>query len=86
MNRNELLFLTGFMGTGKTTLGRVIANCLGWDFYDIDREIEKDSGCSVSKIVIENGEKYFRELEKTKLIELCQKKKCCNITWWWIIN
>ncbi|MBK8663186.1 MAG: hypothetical protein IPN18_15855 [Ignavibacteriales bacterium] len=49
MNRNELLFLTGFMGTGKTTLGRGIANCLGWDFYDIDREIEKDSGCSVSK-------------------------------------
>lgn len=64
------VYLTGFMGTGKTTLGRVIANCLGWAFYDIDREIEKDSQKSVARIVLDEGEKKFRELEKQKLMEL----------------
>jgi shikimate kinase len=74
MNRKELLYLTGFMGTGKTTLGRVIANCLGWEFFDIDREIEKDSNCSVSSVVLEHGETFFREIERIKLIELSTKK------------
>ncbi|MBN8546700.1 MAG: shikimate kinase [Ignavibacteria bacterium] len=66
----ERIYLTGFMGTGKTTLGKVIANCLGWDFYDIDREIEKDIKKSVAKIVLEEGETRFRQLEKEKLASL----------------
>ncbi len=68
--RHQRIYLTGFMGTGKTTLGRVVANCLGWEFYDVDQEIEKDQGVAVAGIVLNNGEAEFRRLEVQKLIEL----------------
>ncbi|GJQ32098.1 MAG: shikimate kinase [Ignavibacteriaceae bacterium] len=67
---HQRIYLTGFMGTGKTTLGRVVANCLGWEFFDIDKEIEKDQGCTVAAIVLEKGEAEFRRLEVLKLMEL----------------
>ena len=58
--RHQRIYLTGFMGTGKTTLGRVVANCLGWEFHDIDLEIEKDQGVAVATIVLNSGEAQFR--------------------------
>jgi len=68
--KHHRIYLTGFMGTGKTTLGRVVANCLGWEFFDIDKEIEKDEGRTVAAIVLEYGEETFRRLEVRKLNEL----------------
>lgn len=68
--KHKRIYLTGFMGTGKTTLGRVVANCLGWEFFDIDKEIEKDQGRTVATIVLEDGEEEFRRLEVIKLSEL----------------
>jgi len=61
------IVLTGFMGTGKTAIGKHLARSLGMRYIDTDRIIEKKENCSISKIFAEKGEKYFRELE-TRII------------------
>jgi len=40
MEKKSLVYLTGFMGAGKSTIGSILANTLGWDYYDLDRLIE----------------------------------------------
>lgn len=57
------IILIGFMGTGKTTIGKLIAEKRCMDFIDVDEEIEKQQKKAISKIFEESGEKYFRELE-----------------------
>jgi shikimate kinase len=57
------LYLTGFMGAGKTTVGRCLAARLGWPFIDLDEEIEAQAGGSVREIFAHQGEGRFRELE-----------------------
>ncbi len=57
------LFLIGYMGSGKSTLGRGIAAALGWSFIDTDKEIERREGLSVSEIFATLGEKAFRKME-----------------------
>ena len=42
--KNKLVYLTGFMGSGKSTVGPILANTLGWNFYDLDHVIEKKTG------------------------------------------
>lgn len=69
-----LLYLTGFMGSGKSTIGPIVANTLGWQFIDLDREIEEREETSVSKIFETKGENYFRELETKVLLEVSQKE------------
>lgn len=69
MEKNRL-YLTGFMGAGKSTIGPILANTLGWDFFDLDRVIEKEQGKKVKEIFAERGETYFRELELYHLTEL----------------
>jgi len=59
----ERIVLVGFMGSGKTTVGRVVANRLGWRFLDLDDWIEAQAGKSVARIFDEDGESRFRELE-----------------------
>ncbi|MDR3627078.1 MAG: shikimate kinase [Ignavibacteriaceae bacterium] len=61
------IYLTGFMGSGKSTIGPILANTLGWDFYDLDVVIEKKEGKKISKIFEDSGEVYFRDLEKQML-------------------
>jgi 3-dehydroquinate synthase len=63
------LVLTGFMGTGKTTTGRILAKRLGVAFVDTDDEIERRAGMSVSRIFDTAGETAFRELEREVLRE-----------------
>lgn len=63
------LILTGFMGTGKTAVGKIVAKKLGWQFFDTDEIIEQETDLSISKIFANKGEPYFRELE-TKTIKL----------------
>ena len=69
MNKN-IVFLTGFSGTGKTTVGRKVAQLLQWRFLDIDEEISIDTGQSVSQIFSNLGESTFRNLEHKKLLEI----------------
>ena len=70
----ENLILIGFMGTGKTSLGKLLANKLGRGFVDLDQKIEHDSGMTIPKIFELYGEKYFRELEKKAVREVCERK------------
>ncbi|AWI10675.1 shikimate kinase [Ereboglobus luteus] len=58
------LYLVGFMGTGKTTVGRAIAYRLGAKLIDVDATIEREQGKPVSKIFEEDGEPVFRKLER----------------------
>lgn len=67
------IYLTGFMGTGKSTLGPIVANTLGWDSVDLDAEIVKATGMKISTIFKERGEEYFRNLE-TQLLNDCSEK------------
>jgi len=68
------IFLTGFMGTGKTTVGKKIADLTGMKFHDLDRLIEETAGLSISEIFKEKGEPWFRRLESKLLIEISEKK------------
>ncbi|MEE8359248.1 MAG: shikimate kinase [Candidatus Hydrothermarchaeales archaeon] len=58
------IVLTGFMGAGKSVVGRKLAERLGWEVIDTDDVIEQDSGMIISDIFQGYGEDYFRELEK----------------------
>jgi shikimate kinase len=57
------LILAGFMGTGKTTVGRIVAEELGMHFVDTDTEVEKGSGRSIAEIFAVSGEAAFRHME-----------------------
>ncbi|MEO5359015.1 MAG: shikimate kinase [Nitrospirota bacterium] len=57
------IVLTGFMGTGKTTIGKVLAKSLGRNLIDIDSEIEKDKGIKITEIFASMGEAKFRDME-----------------------
>jgi shikimate kinase len=67
---NRIIYLTGFMGSGKSTIGPILANTLGWDFFDLDKVIEKKAGKKIREIFEEKGEELFREIETETLKEL----------------
>lgn len=68
------IFLVGYMGSGKSTLGRTVAHKLGLDFVDMDRYIEWKKGKSVPSIFAEEGEAGFRKIEKQALKALSLRK------------
>jgi shikimate kinase len=61
------IVLTGFMGAGKTTVGRLLAARLGWDFLDLDAYIESRTGLAVPSIFAAHGEAHFRQFESQAL-------------------
>lgn len=71
--KNKIIFLAGFMGAGKSTIGPILANTIGWDSCDLDLLIEKKVGKKVRKIFEEDGEEYFRKIESEMLLELSNK-------------
>lgn len=64
--------LMGFMGAGKSTVGRILATRLGWDFIDTDRLIEAKTGRSIPEIFATDGEAAFRQLEAAVIQEVAQ--------------
>lgn len=68
--------LIGFMGSGKTTVGRILAIRLEFLFIDIDRVVELESGRKIIDIFNEYGEDYFRKLETAVINKLYRNKKC----------
>lgn len=65
--RLKLVCLVGFMGSGKSTVGRLLAQQLGWRFVDLDERVEKQSGLRIAQIFERLGETSFRELERAEL-------------------
>jgi shikimate kinase len=63
------LYITGFMGSGKTTYGIELAEELGYDFFDLDKAVEKKAGKSIVEIFEKEGEGAFRTLESETLLE-----------------
>ena len=63
----------GFMGVGKTTSGALLAEALGYEFIDMDDEIEKRTGKTIPEIFSDDGETRFRELERDLVMELSRK-------------
>ena len=68
------VILTGFMGTGKTSLGKLLAIKLGRPFIDIDKKIEEEARLSIPKIFERYGEEHFRELERNAVKELSERR------------
>ena len=73
MNKN--LVLTGMMGVGKSTIGRLLAKRLKVKFIDVDKVIERSEQKSIKRIFEDKGEKYFRELEEKITFKILKKKK-----------
>jgi shikimate kinase len=67
LKRTPGIYVVGFMGCGKSTVGRVLADELGWSFFDLDDEIESDAGSTISEIFDTHGEEVFRVMEAAAL-------------------
>ncbi len=69
------LVLTGFMGTGKSVVGRQLAASLEKPFFDLDREIEAEVGSKIGEIFAQRGEEYFRRQESRLLARLLAREQ-----------
>lgn len=69
------IILIGFMGSGKSSVGKLLAKELNFEFIDTDEEIEKANNLKISKLFKDFGEEYFRELETSYLKKLLHHKK-----------
>ena len=69
----RIVALTGFMGAGKTSIGRALAALLGWRFVDLDQEIELQQKATVRAIFQGQGEARFREIETAALREMLEQ-------------
>jgi shikimate kinase len=70
----SLLFLIGSRGSGKSTVGRLLAGRLGWSFDDADECLETTAGRSIAEIFQAEGETGFRDRESAVLLQLCRKQ------------
>ncbi|MFQ5797584.1 MAG: shikimate kinase [Bacteroidota bacterium] len=61
--KKQIVYLTGLMGSGKSTIGPILANTIGYDYLDIDKQIEDNERRAINEIFSTNGEKHFREVE-----------------------
>lgn len=73
-NQVKNLALIGFMGSGKSAVGRLLARELGLSFVDTDAEIEKKEGVLIRKIWKEKGEDHFRQIESAVIKEVTERK------------
>lgn len=75
-NTHSALFLIGMMASGKSTVGKALAARLGWDFFDVDREVERRTGVTVAEIFEKEGEAGFRRRETEMMAELTIRPGC----------
>lgn len=67
--RRKLIYLLGFMGVGKSTVGELLAGKLRWPFIDLDATIEAGQGTTIREMFENAGEPFFRQIERAALIE-----------------
>ena len=67
------IVLTGFMGSGKTTVGPLVAARLGWRFVDVDDVIEAEAGCTIAELFTRDGEPAFRDREHATIVRLASQ-------------
>jgi shikimate kinase len=70
------LFLIGYRGSGKTSVGQHVARKLNWDFADSDSIVTNASGMTIKEIFERHGEEHFRMLESKAIAELCGWDQC----------
>ena len=75
INNKLNISLCGMMGSGKSTIGKILANKLDYNFIDVDKIIEIDAGKTIKKIFEEDGEQYFRDLEEKITINILELKE-----------
>jgi shikimate kinase len=73
LKRAPGVYLAGFMASGKTTVARILAERLGWDFVDLDAEIEAAEQLSIAKLFESRGEREFRRIETDALRHLVRR-------------
>ncbi|MFN8670745.1 MAG: shikimate kinase [Candidatus Sericytochromatia bacterium] len=73
-NDKKNICLVGFMGSGKTTVGKLLSKSLKFEFVDTDEKIEKENFMKIKDIFEDFGESFFRDLETKKIIELAKNK------------
>ncbi len=71
--RRDRVYLTGFMGSGKSTVGPILANTIGYGFVDLDRVIEETEGVTVAEVFRLRGEEYFRTREREAIARLSRE-------------
>lgn len=76
LKRTPGIYITGFMGSGKTTVGRLVADKLGWDFVDLDTDIEEREHERVKDIFEKRGEAEFRRIETDAIKRWLRKIEC----------
>ena len=76
----DKLYLVGFMGAGKSTVARALGRRTGWRMEDIDERIEARERRSVASIFSQQGEPYFRQLERMALGDLLSVRHCVIAT------
>jgi shikimate kinase len=76
LKRTPGIYLVGFMGSGKSTIGRLLAERIGWSFVDLDGEIEAAEGMRILEIFETRGEAEFRRLEREKMRERVRAIQC----------
>lgn len=67
------IVITGFMGTGKTSVGKEVARRLGWEFVDMDTLLEERLGMTIADVFASHGEAFFREQERALCRELADR-------------
>ena len=75
INNKLNISLCGMMGSGKSSIGKILANKLDYKFIDVDKKIEIDVGKTIKKIFEEDGEEYFRYLEEKITINILEHKE-----------
>ena len=76
LKRTPGLYLVGFMGSGKSAVGSLLAHELGWSFADLDEDIEKAQGISIAEIFDTRGEQEFRGIEREALRKRVREVEC----------
>jgi len=80
LSRRKNIVLCGFMGCGKSTVGKMLADRLAYKFVDTDEYIEQKSGMTIPQIFSTHGEQSFRDIEHKAICELAQKSNCVIAT------